>query len=76
MFFLTDYFLNLQLADVLISNTQEKALKESRACNSEVVFYSFSIGLVYLGAALIVTGLLVPAIHVASQVFFVFLPKE
>ncbi len=52
----------------MISNTQEKALKECGASNSEVVFYSFSIGLVYLGFALVVTGQLVPAFLVAQKV--------
>lgn len=58
-----------QLADVMISNTQEKVLKENGASNSEVVFYSFSIGLFYLGFALVATGQLVPAIQVAQQVW-------
>lgn len=56
------------VADAIIGNVQEKAIKMHGASNSEVVFYSYSMGLVYLIAALVLTGHLIPAVIVANQV--------
>ena len=56
------------LADALIGNVQEKAIKKCGAPNCEVVLYSYSMGLVYLGLALVFTGQLIPSIQLANQV--------
>ena len=56
------------LADAAIGNVQEKAMKKYSAANSEVVFYSYSIGLVYLALALLLTEQLFSAIHIAAEV--------
>lgn len=54
---------------LLAQNVQEKVMKKYSASNSEVVLYSYSIGVAYLGAALILSGSLVPAIQVSNQVY-------
>jgi len=56
------------VADAVIGNVQEKAMKKYGASNSEVVLYSYSIGIAYLGVALIATGRLIPAIQASQQV--------
>ena len=56
------------VADAVIGNVQEKAMKKYQAPNSEVVFYSYSIGLAYLGVALIVTGQLGPGLKIGYEV--------
>ena len=62
--------INLALvADAIIGNVQEKAMRKFGASNSEVVFYSYSMGVVYLAVALILSGRLVPAVVVANEVF-------
>lgn len=47
------------LCDALIGNVQEKAMKSHNATNTEVVFYSYSIGFVYLLLIMIVNGSLI-----------------
>jgi len=44
------------LCDAAIGNVQEKAMKNYSASNTEVVFYSYSIGFVYLLVIMVVTG--------------------
>ncbi|XP_014207502.1 adenosine 3'-phospho 5'-phosphosulfate transporter 2 [Copidosoma floridanum] len=44
------------LCDALIGNVQEKAMRQHKASNTEVVFYSYSIGFVYLFLILMYTG--------------------
>ena len=62
--------INLALvADAIIGNVQEKAMRKFGASYSEVVFYSYSMGVVYLAVALILSGRLVPAVVVANEVF-------
>lgn len=56
------------MADAIIGNVQEKAMKKYGASNSEVVLYSYSIGIIYLGVALIVTGRMIPAIQAGQEV--------
>lgn len=56
------------LADAIIGNVQEKAMKKYNASNNEVVLYSYLMGLGYLGVALILTRGLSPAIVVAQKV--------
>lgn len=42
--------------DAVIGNVQELAMKKHKAPNSEVVFYSYGIGFVYLFIAMLVSG--------------------
>ena len=56
------------LADAMIGNVQEKAMKKFGAPNCEVVFYSYSLGLVYLAIALIVSGKLIPSVQLSNMV--------
>ncbi|XP_076319994.1 LOW QUALITY PROTEIN: adenosine 3'-phospho 5'-phosphosulfate transporter 2 [Tachypleus tridentatus] len=49
------------VTDAVIGNVQEKNMKLHGASNMEVVFYSYSIGLVYIFIVLIVLGQLGPA---------------
>ncbi|XP_058464120.1 adenosine 3'-phospho 5'-phosphosulfate transporter 2 [Malaya genurostris] len=44
------------LCDAAIGNVQEKAMREHRAPNNEVVIYSYGIGFVYLTVIMLVTG--------------------
>jgi len=55
------------LADAMIGNVQEKAMKKFGAPNCEVVFYSYSLGLVYLAIALIVSGKLIPSVQLSNM---------
>lgn len=61
------------VADAIIGNVQEKAMKKYGASNSEVVFYSYSFGVLYLVFALVVTGRLTPAVVVANKVFYLYI---
>jgi solute carrier family 35 (adenosine 3'-phospho 5'-phosphosulfate transporter), member B3 len=42
--------------DAVIGNVQELAMKKYKATNSEVVFYSYGIGFVYLFVVMLLTG--------------------
>lgn len=42
--------------DAVIGNVQELAMKKYKASNSEVVFYSYGIGFLYLLAFMVITG--------------------
>ncbi|XP_020815957.1 adenosine 3'-phospho 5'-phosphosulfate transporter 2 [Drosophila serrata] len=44
------------LCDAAIGNVQEKAMREFKAPSSEVVFYSYGLGFVYLFVIMLVTG--------------------
>jgi len=44
------------LCDAVIGNLQEKSMKSYKASNTEVVLYSYAIGLVYLFVIMLVTG--------------------
>ncbi|XP_033214474.1 adenosine 3'-phospho 5'-phosphosulfate transporter 2 isoform X2 [Belonocnema kinseyi] len=44
------------VCDALIGNIQEKAMRQHKATNTEVVLYSYSIGFVYLLLILLLTG--------------------
>ncbi|XP_020816065.1 adenosine 3'-phospho 5'-phosphosulfate transporter 2-like [Drosophila serrata] len=44
------------LCDAAIGNVQEKAMREHKAPSSEVVFYSYGLGFVYLFVIMLVTG--------------------
>jgi adenosine 3'-phospho 5'-phosphosulfate transporter B3 len=70
VFFKGILMINLALvADAVIGNVQEKAMKKYGASNSEVVLYSYSFGIIYLLVALILSGRLTPAITTANQVW-------
>ena len=49
------------MADAVIGNVQEKAMKQYGATQVEVILYSYSIGTVYLLAGQILSGNFVPA---------------
>lgn len=42
--------------DAVIGNVQELAMKKHKASNSEVVFYSYGIGFVYLLVMMVLSG--------------------
>ncbi|KAK0168670.1 hypothetical protein PV327_002447 [Microctonus hyperodae] len=44
------------LCDAVIGNVQEKAMRQYKATNTEVVLYSYSIGFIYLLVILLITG--------------------
>lgn len=44
------------LCDAIIGNVQEKAMRQYKATNTEVVLYSYSIGFLYLLIILLTTG--------------------
>lgn len=56
------------LFDAVIGNVQEKAMREYRANNVEVVLYSYGIGFIYLLIILTVSGDLLPSIRFCATV--------
>lgn len=56
------------LCDAAIGNVQEKAMKSYNATNTEVVFYSYSIGFFYLLVIMIVSGKLFSGFTFCMQV--------
>ncbi|XP_052774414.1 adenosine 3'-phospho 5'-phosphosulfate transporter 2-like [Mya arenaria] len=54
-------------ADGAIGNFQEKVLKQYTAGNSEMVFYSYAIGFVYILIGVTLSGELVPAFKVCQK---------
>lgn len=56
------------IADAVIGNVQEKAIKKYGASNCEIVLYSYSFGIVYLAVALIISGRMIPGVIIANQV--------
>lgn len=44
------------LFDAAIGNVQEKAIKQYKASNNEVVFYSYGFGFCYLLVAMMIFG--------------------
>lgn len=55
------------IADAVIGNVQEKVLKEYHSSNNEMVFYSYSIGCIYIFLILIAIGQLNPATKVCLK---------
>ena len=49
------------MADAVIGNVQEKAMKQYGATQVEVILYSYSIGTVYLLGGQILSGNFIPA---------------
>lgn len=56
------------LFDAIIGNVQEKAMREHKASNVEVVLYSYGIGFIYLLVVLTVTGNLVSGLRFCATV--------
>lgn len=56
------------LFDAVIGNVQEKAMREHRANNVEVVLYSYGIGFVYLLVILALSGHLFPSVRFCATV--------
>lgn len=56
------------LCDAIIGNVQEKSIKQYGASNTEVVFYSYSIGFIYLFLAMMLTGTLFSGWAFCAQV--------
>lgn len=63
------------LCDAVIGNIQEKAMKQHKATNTEVVLYSYSIGFLYLFIILTFTGDIVKGISFCGNVRYFFSPK-
>ncbi|XP_049540805.1 adenosine 3'-phospho 5'-phosphosulfate transporter 2 [Anopheles darlingi] len=55
------------LCDAAIGNVQEKAMREHRAPNNEVVIFSYGIGFVYLAVIMLVSGHLYKGIIFCAQ---------
>ena len=51
------------MADAVIGNVQEKAMKQYGATQVEVILYSYSIGTIYLLGGQILSGNFVPAVR-------------
>lgn len=56
------------VCDAIIGNVQEKAMKAHKAPNSEVVFFSYGIGFIYLFLIMTVSGHLLSGIKFCSHV--------
>ncbi|XP_065900020.1 adenosine 3'-phospho 5'-phosphosulfate transporter 2-like isoform X2 [Dysidea avara] len=60
-------------ADAVIGNVQEKTLKQFAASNSEMVFYSYTIGFLYILWGLLLTNGLVPAAQFSTIICVVWI---
>lgn len=58
------------VADAIIGNVQEKAMKRHDSSNNEMVIYSYSIGFAYLLTIELFTGQLFEAMAFCSKVRF------
>lgn len=58
------------LFDAMIGNVQEKAMREHKASNVEVVQYSYGIGFVYLLVVLTLTGNFMSGLRFCATVSF------
>lgn len=56
------------LFDAVIGNVQEKAMREYRANNVEVVLYSYGFGFIYLLVILTLIGDLIPSVRFCATV--------
>lgn len=56
------------VCDAIIGNVQEKAMKAHKAPNSEVVFFSYGIGFIYLLVIMTGSGHLLKGIKFCSHV--------
>lgn len=57
------------LCDAVIGNLQEKSMKNYKASNTEVVLYSYAIGLGYLFVILLLTGNIFTGFTFFAEVF-------
>ena len=55
-------------ADAVIGNVQEKALKKHGGSSVEMVLYSYSIGIAYILALMLVSGSFLPAFRYCLEV--------
>lgn len=62
------------LFDAVIGNVQEKAMREYRANNVEVVLYSYGIGFIYLLIILTLSGDLLPSVRFCATVSVPVIP--
>lgn len=60
------------LFDAIIGNVQEKAMREYKANNVEVVLYSYGIGFIYLLIILTLSGNLFPSLRFCATVSQLF----
>ncbi|XP_024947013.1 adenosine 3'-phospho 5'-phosphosulfate transporter 2 isoform X2 [Cephus cinctus] len=58
------------LCDAIIGNVQEKAMRQYKGTNTEVVLYSYSIGFLYLLLILLLTGDFVKGVSFCAKVIF------
>lgn len=58
------------LFDAVIGNVQEKAMREHKAANNEVVLYSYGIGFVYLLAAMLLSGNVLSGLRFCATVIY------
>lgn len=56
------------LFDAVIGNVQEKAMREYKAPNNEVVLYSYGIGFVYLFVAMLLSGNILSGLRFCATV--------
>ena len=56
------------IADAVIGNVQEKAMKKYRASNYEIVLYSYLLGMGYIFVVILFTGQFPAAIKISQQV--------
>lgn len=56
------------LFDAVIGNVQEKAMREHKAPNNEVVLYSYGIGFVYLFVAMLLSGNILSGLRFCATV--------
>lgn len=68
------------IADAVIGNVQEKAMKKYRASNYEIVLYSYLLGTGYIFVVLLLSGQFPAAIQISLQVveygIIIFLKNE
>lgn len=60
------------LFDAVIGNVQEKAMREHKAANVEVVLYSYGIGFFYLLVGLLLSGNFLSGLRFCATVSFSF----
>lgn len=58
------------LFDAIIGNVQEKAMREYKASNVEVVQYSYGMGFIYLLVILMLTGNLMSGLRFCATVSY------
>lgn len=59
--------------DAVIGNVQELAMKKHKASNSEVVFYSYGIGFLYLFVFMVISGDFIDGFQFSWNVSYIIL---